>query len=256
MTFVELSALTSPESGALAPDSVGVVPIGALEQHGPHLPLSTDTLITEALVRRACELVAEPVAVAPCLPVGVSPQHAGFPGTFTLSAELLARIVEVYVDGFERIGIRRVGLLSAHAGNFSPLAAADFSRGPMRVVAYHDFERFLEVLLGAARGAGVDAPDCDSHAGAGETGLVLHLLGSSAVREPPEATGYRGGDPDWMAQISRGIEKLSPDGVLGDPALASAAAGRASFEALAAEWASWLAATFSLTEVVPPVMTG
>jgi len=257
MTFVDLTALTSPEAAALAGRAIGSVPIGALEQHGPHLPLSTDSVITTALVRAACERVAEPVVVAPCLPVGLSAQHASFAGTVTLSAELLVGIVEAYLDSFERMGIRRVALMSAHGGNLPVLASRDFSRvGRLQVAAYTDFHRFLEILANAAREEGVSAPACDSHAGAGETSLILHLLGSSAVRHVDAGTGYQGNDPDWFATLSRGIEQLTPDGVVGDPTQASSQAGCASFAALAAEWGSWLVGTFGLTEVAPTVMAG
>jgi creatinine amidohydrolase len=256
VTLVELARLTSPAAAGLGADAVGVVAVGALEQHGPHLPLGTDTTITDAVVRGAAERVREPVVVAPTFALGVSDHHVAFPGTVTVSPEILGAIIDAQVAGFARMGVRRVALLSLHGGNFPAFAAADHSLDGVDVHAYDRFDRVLEVMAGAARQAGLDAPDCDSHAGAYETSLVLHLLGDDAVRDTGAETGLRHAPADWLARLrAHGIVDLSSDGVLGDPGLATAAAGRAILAALVAEMTSWLVAAFGLTEERLTAMT-
>ena len=87
--------LASPEFAALDPEAtVAVLPVGAIEQHGPHLPVAVDTCLNEAIVRRALELMPAglPVLVLPTTAVGKSNEHIDFPGTLTLSAETLGRV--------------------------------------------------------------------------------------------------------------------------------------------------------------------
>jgi creatinine amidohydrolase len=249
VTLVELARLTSPAAGGLGADAVGVVMVGALEQHGPHLPLGTDTTITEAVVRGMAERVREPVVVAPAFALGVSDHHVAFPGTVTVSPDVLGAVVDAHVAGFARMGVRRVALFSAHAGNFPAFAAVDRSVDGVEVHAYDRFDRLLDTMAEAARRAGIAAPDCDSHAGAYETSLILHLLGEDAVGDAGTQTGLRDAPADWLDRLRvHGIRELSRDGVLGDPGLATAAVGRAVLAALVAELTGWLIDAFGLTE--------
>ena len=249
MTFVELGALTSPEAAELAGDAVGIVQVGAVEQHGPHLPLRTDCLITEAVVRGVADRVAEPLVVAPLIAAGLSDHHARFPGTVTLPREVLGGVVEAHIAAFARMGMRRVALLSAHGGNFRALddiASASLISG-VEVHAYGDFERFLRVMAQAGREAGLDPPETDSHAGAFETSMVLALAGPEAVGEIESVEGYTAAEPGWLGRMTRdGVDALSGTGVLGRPAGATAAAGAREIDALCDEIAGWLTATFRL----------
>ena len=100
--------LASPEFAALDPEAtVAVLPVGAIEQHGPHLPVAVDTCLNEAIVRRALELMPAglPVLVLPTTAVGKSNEHIDFPGTLTLSAETLGRVW--YEIGASRAARRR-----------------------------------------------------------------------------------------------------------------------------------------------------
>lgn len=249
MTYVELGRLTAPEASALADDAVGVVAVGAVEQHGPHLPLATDGLITEELVRRAARRVSEPVVVAPVVATGLSAHHAAFGGTITLAPDVLAGLIAAHVAGFSRMGVRRVALLSAHGGNFGALL--EIARGHREdgadVHAYGDFGRFLAVMANAGRAAGLDAPETDSHAGAYETSMVLAIAGPEAVREHDTVEGYVANEPGWLDRMARdGVHALSANGVIGRPAGASAEAGERALDALAGEIGTWLIVTFSL----------
>ncbi|MEA2246724.1 MAG: creatinine amidohydrolase [Solirubrobacteraceae bacterium] len=252
MTYADLGALTSPESAALAGEAVGVVQVGAVEQHGPHLPLRTDCLITEAVVRGVAARVEEPLVVAPLIAAGLSEHHVRFPGTVTLAREVFDGVVEAHIAAFARIGVRRVALLSCHGGNFRALgeiAAASLISG-VDVHAYSDFERFLQVMAAAGRQAGLDPPETDSHAGAFETSMVLTLAGADAVRDLDSVDGYTAAEPGWLQRMtSDGVDALSATGVIGRPAGATATAGRREIDALCEEIAGWLTTTFGLRPV-------
>jgi creatinine amidohydrolase len=247
VTYVDLRSITSAEASALPTGAIGVVQVGALEQHGPHLPLCTDDLITEALVRRVAERAAVPLVVAPLIAVGLSDHHAAFPGTVTLERAVFDGLIEAHVAAFGRMGVRRVALVSAHGGNFRALGelAERLGTADLAVAAYAEFGRFLEVMAAAGRDAGLDAPSTDSHAGAYETSMVLEIAGENAVREYEGVEGYTAGEDGWLERLQRdGVGALSPIGVVGRPAGATADAGRRELDALADEIAGWLGATF------------
>jgi creatinine amidohydrolase len=261
VTFVDLRRLTSPQAAAVDERAIGVVPVGACEQHGPHLPLDTDDLITEALVRDAAGRVAEPIVVAPLIAVGLSDHHAAFAGTVTVGRDTLLALIDAHVAAFGRMGVRRVALLSAHGGNFAALAeaagaATAAGASGAEVHAYADFARFLRLMAEAGRAAGLDAPETDSHAGAYETSMVLAIAGPDAVAGFAEVEGYVANEAGWLERLANGIEHLSPTGVIGRPAGASAAAGERVLDALAADVAGWLVDTFGLTPAVPAAAGG
>ncbi len=194
------AALAESTSPAVAGDLL-VVPLGATEQHGPHLPLGTDTFIASAL---ASGLDA---VIAPALPYGSSGEHAGFLGTLSIGR---AALEHVLVELARSASFARVLFVCAHGGNAAPLAAA------------------VRVL----RAEGIDARawsprwDGDAHAGRIETSLMLALAPDlvGAEREPGNVTPLS----ELMARLrSEGVLAVSPNGILGDPAGASADEGHA-----------------------------
>ena len=111
--------LASPEFAALDPEAtVAVLPVGAIEQHGPHLPVAVDTCLNEAIVRRALELAPAglPALVLPTTAVGKSNEHVDYPGTLTLSAETLGRVWYEIGASVRRAGVRKLLLFNSHGG--------------------------------------------------------------------------------------------------------------------------------------------
>jgi mycofactocin precursor peptide peptidase len=185
-----------------------VVPVGSLEQHGPHLPLDTDTRIAVAVARRACQRRAG-VALAPPLPVGASGEHAAFPGTLSIGAEALTACL-IELGRHASLHWPALLLVNGHGGNVTAVEAAV---GRLR------YEGRACLAWHAA------LPEGDAHAGRSETSVMLALAPGAVRLDAAER-----GDVRPLGEIlpllrERGVRAVSANGVLGDPAGASAAEG-------------------------------
>lgn len=122
---IVLSELTSPAFAAARGDlDLVLIPVGAHEQHGPALPVSTDTLSAQVLSGLTAALLRPRVAVAPAIPWGVSWHHLGIPGTISLRDETLIAIVEDIVRSLHGYGIQRFLIVNTHGGNNAALQIA------------------------------------------------------------------------------------------------------------------------------------
>jgi creatinine amidohydrolase len=179
-----------------------------VEQHGPHLPLGTDTAVAAAVAAGLVERCPE-LLLGPPLAYGASGEHEGFPGTVSIGTEALTTVlVELGRSAGRWAG--RLLVVNGHGGNLDALrAAVPLLRREGRDVAWYP--------------CGV--PGGDAHAGRTETSLLLHVE-PDAVRaelaEPGETTPIAALLPRLRAG---GVAAVSPNGVLGDPAGASAAEG-------------------------------
>lgn len=198
--------------------STVVVPFGAVEQHGPHLPLDTDAV----LVDRLGPLLAErrDALCAPTMRMGCSQHHLAFAGTLSLRPETLHMIVHDLVDSFARHGVRRVVLLATHGGNERPLqeAGAASQRDGVGVVV-PSLRVAVGALLAIARARGVSAGEAGGHAGELETSLVLALAPDLVNRAAMTESGYTGPLDDAAAAVlfADGVGALAASGVFGDP---------------------------------------
>ncbi|HEV7652878.1 MAG TPA: mycofactocin biosynthesis peptidyl-dipeptidase MftE [Actinophytocola sp.] len=219
-----LADLTSPEVGErAAAGAVLAVPLGSTEQHGPHLPLSTDTDVAVALCARLA--AARPdVLVAPPVPYGSSGEHAGFAGTLSIgraAVELL--VLELARSATETFA--HVVFVSAHGGNAEPV-----SRAVARLRA-----EGRDVVLFQPSWPG------DPHAGREETAMLLALR-PAVVRAERGVRGDRRPLAELMPLLrAGGVRAVTPTGVLGDPAGATAAEGAALLDRLAADLAGMVA---------------
>jgi mycofactocin precursor peptide peptidase len=211
----DLGDLAWPDVASRAAETVVVIPVGSTEQHGPHLPLSTDTHVAVALARRLASLRADMI-VAPAVPYGSSGEHAGFPGTLSIGqAALELMLVELIrsADAFAGAVI-----VSAHGGNAETVGrAVDLLRSEGRQVR-------------AWSPPPVDPADL--HAGHTETSLLLALRPETVQAEEIQPGVRQPLDRLWPVLRRAGVGAVSPSGVLGDPTGASAAAG----EDLLSEW--------------------
>jgi creatinine amidohydrolase len=211
-----LGALASPDLAAARP-AVLLVPVGSCEQHGPHLPLDTDTRIGVAVagevVRRRPGLL-----LGPPFAYGASGEHAGFPGTVSLGTEALTQAL---VELGRSLGPEFAGLilLSWHGGNAAALSAAAASLNQEGRRALAVFPR---------------APG-DAHAGRTETSLMLALQ-PELVRPERAVPGNTGPLAELLPRLrDAGVGAVSPTGVLGDPAGASAEEGEKLLATLVAD---------------------
>jgi creatinine amidohydrolase len=191
-----------------------LVPLGSTEQHGPHLPLSTDSVIAQTIAERVADVLpaapADPPLVAPALAYGASGEHADFPGTISIGHDALHTIITETVRSLA-LWTRRVVLINGHGGNaFTLDAAVSRLRTEGHDVAW----------------TGCGDPGGDAHAGFTETSVMLHLA-PHLVRQADAVTGDTRPLAELMPDlIAHGVRAVSPSGVLGDPARASADQGR------------------------------
>lgn len=116
--------LTSPDLARLAGKTIALLPIAAMEQHGNHLPVATDTALVGEVARRAEAALPKKVVLLPTLWAGNSHHHLGFPGTVSIRHETYVNVLKDLIDSLLLSGFRRVVLLNGHGGNINPAAEA------------------------------------------------------------------------------------------------------------------------------------
>jgi creatinine amidohydrolase len=214
--------------------SVAILPVAAVEQHGPHLPLGTDAMINEGVLNRALARAPAslPVLALPAMPIGKSNEHADFPGTLTLSAETLIRMLTEIGESVRRAGLRKLILLNSHGGQIQVLdiVAQDLrARHAMLAVVVNAW-RLMDreaAFPAAEREAGL-------HGGGVETALMLHLRPDLVRKDriqdfPSKARALEKDYPTLAAGGRLGFawqaQDLNPAGAVGDARLGTAAIG-------------------------------
>ena len=223
-------------AGAKTEGWIAVLPLAAVEQHGPHLPLGVDSYIADAYLERARDTVRDdlPVTFLPIQRIGVSTEHLAYPGTLTVSAQTAIAAWTELGNSVARAGVRKLVLVTSHGGNVAAmeLVARDLRArfGMLAVtVGWHRFGYPADAFSPEEKKHGI-------HAGDIETSLMLAAKPDTvqmekAARATPASVAmaqefkwlgaYRPAGFAWMTQ------DLNPTGAIGDATLAKADKGTA-----------------------------
>jgi creatinine amidohydrolase len=219
-----------------------IVVAGSIEQHGPHLPICTDTLIGDELAVRIAHKLGNAL-VAPGIRPACSDHHMSLPGTISLRPEVLFEILRDYCRSLAHHGFKKIVLFSSHGGNFAPLETyapglvREFPQ--LRIVHYGDLRGFFDAYMGEATRLGLPTEKFGGHADFGETSEILHIR-PDLVRKDRYEPGFVGSAKGLISRILRdGIQAVTQNGILGDPTGASPEAGDALLDAMAVHLSDW-----------------
>lgn len=233
-----IADLQAPQAAGLDAGAILLLPVGATEQHGPHLPLSTDTVIAERAVQAVVTRGGDELDlwVLPTLDVSLSSEHIGTPGTLTFSTATLLSMLDDLGRCIALLPPRRLVLVNAHGGNTSLLGVVC-----RQLHIEHGLLTFLmHPMLPVDHGGQALGPDgaLGIHAGHEETSLMLHLapdlVDLAQARADVPTWLYRHEHVGIAGPVSFGwtARDLSNTGTIGDPTAATAAAGEVIFESM------------------------
>jgi creatinine amidohydrolase len=192
-----------------------IATVGAIEQHGHHMPLGTDWIIGDHMARALAKELGGDVYLLPALPFGTSREHMAFPGTITLRAATLAAVLEDIVDSLRQHGFQTIVLLSTHGGNW-------ILKPALRELNYKYPELTLLWANGPLPEEGETIPE-DVHAGRGETSTLLHFRPDLVrpITEAMDSPGIVG--QEFLDYV--GFDKTTRVGAWGRPTEATAEQG-------------------------------
>jgi creatinine amidohydrolase len=228
MTALHLDRMKWPEISEQIKSGRGtvVVPFGSTEQHGRHLPLGTDSVIGDEVGWGLAERLN--AFLAPTLRFGCSEHHLAFAGTISLAQDTFRMVVRDVIRSLCKHGFQRIILLPTHGGNFAPLKQAFSEVGPIedvKILAFTDLEGLTRAAFQSSGKFGVDPAKSGAHAGEWETSVML-CLRTELVDMERATAGFLGSISEVMAKFTSGMENLDQSGVLGDPRMGNAEAGK------------------------------
>lgn len=224
---------------AAARDWIAVLPLAATEQHGPHLPFETDTLIAQAYLGRVRAIMPGdmPVTFLPIEPVGISTEHTDYPGTLTLSTDAALKKWMAICDAVAQAGVRKLVIITSHGGNSAAMAliAQDLRAKHAMLAVTTSWSRF-----GTPAGLfSADELRFGIHGGAVETSIMLAAFPDQVRKD--RLANFGSADKQmtkefrWLsaarpAPFAWAMQDLNPLGAVGDATMATAEKGKALIE--------------------------
>lgn len=244
MAKILLGEMTREEAKERLRGNIAILPVGSLEQHGPHLPLDTDSFDAFHLSVKAVERVSDPKPIVlPSINYGVSYHHMGFPGTISISPETLIKMVYEICEGLANHGVKRIVIVNGHGGNNAALTVA------AQKVRYH---LGIPVYLDAAGSLSkkerkeIVKTKGNAHSGEYETSTSLanrpHLVQLEKAKEdiPKFKSKYLDYDAEDRVIYPLDMKEMTKHGILGDATKASKAKGKKLWEAMTSNLAEFL----------------
>ena len=238
LTWTEIEQMPHKENVVI------IQPIGAIEQHGPHLPIAVDSAISMGILGKALSQLDREISAyaLPCLYYGKSNEHSGFPGTVTLSAVTLLSIIKEVATSIYRSGFRKLVLMNSHGGQpqIMEIAARDLHQ------EYPDFAVFPLFTWRVPHTAGDLLTDKEKeygiHAGDVETSIMLSLLPEQVKMEKAVKEYPQGLPEDSLLDMEGKLpfawltKELSQSGVMGDATVATKEKGDLLLQSVADGW--------------------
>ncbi|WP_368498147.1 creatininase family protein [Herbiconiux sp. A18JL235] len=223
-TTRHLAQHTTTEAGELfAQARLALLPVGAIEQHGPHLELRTDISIATAMAERIAAGLGEPAIVCPPMPYGISEHHLRFAGTLTLRPATFQAVVVDIVESLAAHGVDRILVVNGHGGNVDAVRLA--ARAVRRDVDIMVAHMMWATVIGDIIAEEMEGRGAHNHACEIETSLALALCPQIVRYDRPGPAVYPGLEPLVAPPTARfdvplRFDELSSDGALGDPSRA------------------------------------
>jgi creatinine amidohydrolase len=238
LTWKEIAAMPNKENVVI------IQPIGAIEQHGPHLPIVVDAAISLGVLGKALSQLDEhiPAYALPCLYYGKSNEHCGFPGTITLSATTLLAVIKEMAASIYRSGFRKLVLMNSHGGQpqIMEIAARDLHQENPDFAVFPLFTWRVPHLVGEL--LTTQEQEYGIHAGDAETSIMLSLLPQQVKMEQAVKEYPQGLPKDSLLDMEGKLpfawltKELSKSGVMGDATVATSEKGDRILQSVADGW--------------------
>lgn len=232
---------------ALSRTNIVLLPVGATEQHGPHLPLGSDSMQGLDICKRTQMLLEEediPVVVGPPFIYGISSAHMGFPGSIALKPQTMLAVIEEVCLSLYQHGFRKFALIMAHGGNWPVMQLAVQSVTTLTSDAQVIALNWLDLMYGEYPKI-LASKRTERHSGEGETARMLathpEIVEMNRARvyypETPASAAPRELHPSGVYKTTRSMKDITPIGSIGNPALATAETGEKIYDIIC----RWLA---------------
>lgn len=226
--------LTSPQLDSLDRSIPVLLPVSATEQHGYHLPMATDRMIGDYICQKINEKINKDILVLPMIQIGCSEHHKGFPGSLSIKHDTMLKLMTDIADCVASYGFQNLFIINSHGGNqaIAQTFLESFGyRNPDVKIAFSSWWRIANEEIRTVQESG---PGGVGHAGEFETSLMLHiaphLVNMDLAEDNANIPTFDWAELDLIngskVSLYRKFNQITPNGVIGDPLLATSKKGQ------------------------------